>query len=63
MSNAIDVREDHNGGYASDKPFIVYVNGKLLSTKAYNPRRFKTSIAAAIAGAKHVDELRERGAK
>jgi hypothetical protein len=40
------------------RPYIVKVNGQTLMTKQLNPRRFADSISAAIAGAKHVDELK-----
>lgn len=41
------------------KPYGVQVNGWYLIDKAGRPRRFKDSISAAIAGAKHLDKIRK----
>lgn len=44
--------------YTGTRPYGVEVNGWLLVDKAGRPRRYKDSISAAIAGAKHVDKIR-----
>jgi hypothetical protein len=59
--NKVEPIYNDNHGYALERPYIVQVNGKTLLDKGLNPRRFKDSIAAAIAGAKEVDRLRAVG--
>ena len=46
-----------NGAY-DERPFMVEVDGKLLLTARGNARRFSTSFAASLAGAKEVDRQR-----
>lgn len=58
--NTIEPVEDRGHADAWERPFMVKVNGEILMNKQLNPRRFKTSIAAAIAGAKYVDELKKQ---
>lgn len=45
-------------GDAHPTPYVCRVDGWTLIDKLGRPRRFKDSINAAIAGAKHVDRLR-----
>lgn len=46
---------------AHSRPYIVKVNGRTLMNNAHNPRRFKDSMKAAVAGAKEVDRLKAVG--
>lgn len=46
---------------AEARPYIVKVNGKTLMNAQFNPRRFKDSMKAALAGAKEVDRLKANG--
>lgn len=55
MSYEVKVHEDH---LTSPKPYSVTVNGEFLTKRSGGRRRFSSSIGAAVAGAKKVDELR-----
>lgn len=47
---------------ADQRPYIVKVNGTTLMNNQHNPRRFKNSMTAAVAGAKEVDRLKAMAA-
>lgn len=46
------------GGWGEVLPFMVEVNGEVLRNTRGVGRRFKTSAAAAVAGAKEVERRR-----
>jgi hypothetical protein len=57
--NTVNVLESHGGSATSGKlRFSVEVDGQLLRNSRGIGRRFATSFAAAIAGAKEVDRRR-----
>lgn len=58
MTWNVEVIEDRGHADATDRPYIVKINGRTMTNKQHNPRRFASSITAAVAGAKRVDELR-----
>lgn len=58
--NTVEVVEDDTKDRHS-RPFRVSVNGNLLRNAVGGERRFTTSFAAGLAGAREVDRLRDRG--
>lgn len=60
--NTVEIIESHGGSATSGAlRFHVTVDGELLRNARGVGRRFKTSFAAGLAGAREVDRLRDRG--
>lgn len=54
--NVVKIVEDYHN--KSSRPYRVMVNGRFLLTRRGSYRRFETSFAAGLAGAREVDKRR-----
>lgn len=59
--HVVNVIEDDDS--RSSRPFRVSVNGLMLLNARGFARRFETSFAASLAGAREVDRRKSRGSR